>query len=582
MLEQTRFGSPGGPEARWRRLDPWLIAAFLAPVVLLPLLAGERIGEPVADDFDFLLHVLLTGQWSWFDGCGANNYWRPLGRQAYYATFAPWMLHGPLVVALVQLGCLCLTAILLYRSFVPALGRGAAFAVSTGPWMMESSRLLVAWPACFQDVGALLFVSLALHEAVMSRRWSFLAAGLAALLCKEVAAIALIAMVACPAVRFNAENQRRLWLVSSALLVSAWVALYGWVTLRASLALQVAATPLSSTDWARGMWLVPWWSFKAIWSMPPSGGPQDVLLVVGLIALTPWPRVRDVFRSEGLRLQAWWRWGFLWSIPLVLALIPFYPGWGPYRMAFAGFGLLTAAVVTLRAIHPHAVPAFLALRLGLLLLAPKPVHEIASTPPFRGASIDIPRLSRLQRLVPMVRAAIQSRYPTLPHGATVVWEGFPTMVEYAFGSGRALCVWYRDTTLRWVPISRWMTNTSSPAAVIVEFQDLQNHEVALVESDAMRAMLQANDDLNLSRETESLTWLARAESLQADTSATLFRRSIAGKRAYALASLSFKAGRYVEARSHLHDLLAIYPGDVPGNRMLSALKDTLAHHIELR
>ena len=582
MLEQTRFGSQSGLEVRRKRLDPWLIAAFLAPVVLLPLLAGERIGEPVADDFDFLYHVLLTGQWSWFDGCGANNYWRPLGRQAYYATFAPWMLHGPLVVALVQLGCLCLTAILLYRSFVPALGRGAAFAISTGPWMMESSRLLVAWPACFQDVGALLFVSLALHEAVMSRRWSFLAAGLAALLCKEVAAIALIAIVACPAVRFNTENQRRLWLVSTALLVSAWVALYGWVTLRASLVLQVAATSLSFTDWARGIWLVPWWSFKAIWSMSPSGGPQDVLLVVGLIALTPWPRVRDVFRSEGLRLQAWWTWGFLWSIPLVLALIPFYPGWGPYRMAFAGFGLLTAAVVTLRALHHHAVPTFLALRLGLLLLAPKPVHEIASTPPFRGASIDIPRLSRLQRFVPKVRAAIQSRYPTLPPGATVVWEGFPTMVEYAFGSGRALCVWYRDTTLRWVPISRWMTNTSSPAAVIVEFQHLQNHEVALVEPDAMRAMLQANNDLNLGREAESLTWLARAESLQADTSATLFRRSIAGKRAYALASLSFKAGRYVEARSHLNDLLAIYPGDVPGNRMLTALKDTLAYHIELR
>jgi hypothetical protein len=64
-----------------------------------------------------------------------------------------------------------------------------------------------------------------------------------------------------------------------------------------------------------------------------------------------------------------------------------------------------------------------------------------------------------------------------------------------------------------------------------------------------------------------------ASSMHASTS---FRRSIAGKRAYALASLSFKAGRYAEARSHLHELLATYPGDVPGHRMLSALEETLA------
>src|SRR5437867_61722 len=102
MLEQTRFGSQRGLEVRSRRPDPWLIAALLAPLVLLPLLAAERIGEPVADDFDFLNQVLLTGPWSWFDGGGANNYWRPLGRQAYYATFAPWMLHRPLAVGIVQ------------------------------------------------------------------------------------------------------------------------------------------------------------------------------------------------------------------------------------------------------------------------------------------------------------------------------------------------------------------------------------------------------------------------------------------------------------------------------------------------
>ena len=52
MPQQSRFDSPGSLDARSRWLDPWLIAALLAPLVLLPMLAGERIGEPVADDFD--------------------------------------------------------------------------------------------------------------------------------------------------------------------------------------------------------------------------------------------------------------------------------------------------------------------------------------------------------------------------------------------------------------------------------------------------------------------------------------------------------------------------------------------------
>ena len=80
-------------------------------------------------------------------------------------------------------------------------------------------------------------------------------------------------------------------------------------------------------------------------------------------------------------------------------------------------------------------------------MAPRPVHQIALDPPDQGASSDVPRLSRLQRLVWEVRDKIQSRYPKLPHGAGVVWENFPAMTEYAFGSRLALCTSRSHTPL---------------------------------------------------------------------------------------------------------------------------------------
>jgi hypothetical protein len=550
--------------------DPWLIGVLLAPLILLTLLIGERLGEPVADDYDYLHYTVVGESWSWFDGSGANLYWRPLARQAYYAVLAPWMLHRPLAVALVQMGCLCVAAALLYRSFRPALGSVGAFAVSTAPWMMESSRLLIVWPSCFQDLGALLFVSLALHEAVAKRLWTFLGAGLAALLCKEVAAIALLTIVACPVVHLANGRRRRTWVISVGLLTVAWSVLYLWVHARASLGLPGAPGTLS--DWLRGIALVPWWSFKAIWSLPPAAGPFDVLVVLGLFLLMPWSRVSAVLRSHELR--SWWRWGLLWSVPLTLTLVLLYPGWCPYRFPFVSLGILAATMAALKALHRHALPAFLLVRFALLVTSPGPVRDVAIEAPSRGASIDVPQLSRLQLFVAEVRDRIRSRYPSLPPGSAVVYENFPTMVGHAFGSRPALHVWYRDTTLRWLSIREWMANPRLTAATIVEYQAAENRAgVALVEPRAMRALLRATEALNSGKESESLLWLSRAESLQVDTTARVFRNSIAGKRAYALARLSFSQARYDEARAHLLAVLALYPGDVPSRRMLEHIEE---------
>lgn len=558
--------TPGG----WR--DPWLVAALLAPLVLLAFLAGQPLGEPVADDYDYLHHVLLSGSWSWFDGCGSSLYWRPLARQAWYAALAPAMLHQPVAVALVQVGCLCLAAALLYRAFRPALGPVAAFAVSTAPWMMESSRLLIAWPTCFQDLGALLFVSLALHEAVAGRRRSFLAAGLAALLCKEVAAVALASIVFCPAVRWGDAMRRRGFAAATGLLILGWAAVYGWVHAHAAL-LVPGGAPGSALDWTRAIAQVPWWSFKALWSRPPASGPDDILLVLGVLALVPWSRVRAAFDEHGAELRAWWVWGALWSAPLLLTLLPFHPGWAPYRIAFVGFGLLVATVATLRRLHPRAVPLFVLLRLSLLAIAPAPMRGVSMEPPRRGASIDVPQLSRLQHFVRDVRRELSAHHPTLAPGMAVVWENFPAMTEYGFGARPALQVWYRDTTLRWLPIRQWMLEPDRPTATIVEYQPDHAPPIARIEPDAMRALLDATAALAAGRDAEALHALARAESLQRDTSAVVFRHSIAGKRAYATARMRLAEGRYEEARAALRAVLALFPGDVPSRRLLATIDE---------
>src|SRR5689334_4175733 len=78
--------------------DPWAWGSMFAVVPALIHAAGTPLGEPFADDFLFLHRALLSGRSSWMDGGGADVYWRPLARQAYYGALGPLMLSQPAVV----------------------------------------------------------------------------------------------------------------------------------------------------------------------------------------------------------------------------------------------------------------------------------------------------------------------------------------------------------------------------------------------------------------------------------------------------------------------------------------------------
>src|SRR5438093_302598 len=69
--------------------DPWLWAGLLSVLLVFVRSLGAPLGEPVADDFDHLYHVLFTSHGSWFDGGGSQSFWRPLAYQGYYG-----LLHG--------------------------------------------------------------------------------------------------------------------------------------------------------------------------------------------------------------------------------------------------------------------------------------------------------------------------------------------------------------------------------------------------------------------------------------------------------------------------------------------------------
>ncbi len=175
--------SPAPPLAR----DPWAWASGLAVALPLAHAWGAPLGEPVAEDFDFLHHVLFSPSHGLLDGGGSKSFWRPVAQQLYYQGLGGLMLSHPGAVAALHTLLLGLATLLLYRALRRVWpGPWAALAASF-PLLSESSRQLIAWPGHSADLGVWLFTAIAVHEPSRERLWTMLAALLAALLSKEVA-----------------------------------------------------------------------------------------------------------------------------------------------------------------------------------------------------------------------------------------------------------------------------------------------------------------------------------------------------------------------------------------------------------
>jgi len=522
--------------------DPW---AWVSALAVLPLVAhawGAPLGEPVAEDFDFLTHALFSPH-TLLDGGCSSAFWRPVAHQLYYESLGGLIISHPGWIAALHVTLLALASLLLYRAFRGTVSGPAAAAIATFPLLSESTRTLISWPSHFVDLGLWLFTAIAFHETAARRLWTALVALLAALLCKEVAVVTALLLPWIPGIGPRGRGERLRWSAATLALAGVWAGAYLSVRHHAHLALphhlessaQLAATPiLTRLTWATGN------SLRALFSLPAVaiGRSMPILAsavaLLGIAAFVALQRRRSPRVKESLRLGAW---GLAWFLAASATLASIYPIWAPNRSGYGALGFGAFAVALTEAVHPILLGALVALRLTSFALAPGPPTDIENRAPQAGAFMDFERLVRLQRLMRATRLALEHRYPTLPHGAQVGQHYLPRMAEYAFGGPHALQTWYRDSTLRWVRYADFVAHTEMPLVTIAQFQSGHKPEMALVEPEAMREFLRAYECIQRFKYDSSLVHVERADSIQVDRNAKVFKGEIEGQRAIALVGL---------------------------------------------
>jgi tetratricopeptide (TPR) repeat protein len=343
---------------------------------------------------------------------------------------------------------------------------------------------------------------------------------------------------------------------------------------------------------------------RAIWSLSLVPDPRDLvaegaMLTIALAAVVAFAR-GGVARARLRAALPWLAWGTAWFLLASAAVSTIFPHWLPNRSQFGSVGLGIAAVAMLEAAHPALVAALVAVRLVLLAMSPGPAAVVAEVAPRSGAFVDFARLTRLQRLMRDTRSVLQRRHPTLPLGATVVWHYFPHEAQYAFGGDRALRAWYRDSTLRWVSFSDW-SHAPDDGIAIVEFQADRPRQAALVDPDAMRALLLASELIRRAQWDSARQALDRAQAAQPDSDAAVFVGNVLSKRAlchlnlgapaaaehdaitalriwpknpdsrYVLGKVRFRERRLDEAEAQIDTLLTQFPGD----HGAAALRDSI-------
>ena len=505
---------------------------------------GAPLGEPAAEDFDFLHRALLERNHSLLDGGGSQAFWRPLSHQVYYILLGPLILSHPRVVAAIHLGLLGLASLLLYRTLRPAWPAQAAAAAAVFPLLADSTRTIITWPTHSVDVGPSLFSALALHEASRRRMATSLGALLMALLCKEVSVIIALLLPWVPRAEPVELRARMRWAAAAGAVVAAWGVVYLVVRRNAGLELPhglehdpgLLATPLH----VRLIWAA-WNSLRAVFSLALTPGPWDAAVVTALAVLVA---LAAVAIGTSSRARARWRlaapwslWGMGWALAASATLATIYPLWAPARSLFGSIGLGFALAGALHAAHPVLPAALIAVKLAAFGLAPGPPQEIAALPEERGAFTDFVKVARLQRLMVETRETLRGRYPRLTPRATIGQLNMPRAASYAYGGSKALQVWYRDTTLRWVTFEEFSEHPELPLTTVVQFQSGLPPQVALVETEALRGWRRAYSLMGRGEFPAALEAIDRADTLQTDRGARTFIANLAGMRAICLTTL---------------------------------------------
>lgn len=536
--------------------DPWAWVVLLGVLPLVLRSLGAPLGEPIADDFDYLYRALLTHERGFFDGFGSILYWRPVGRQVYYLLLSPLIVAAPWIVPTLHAVLLGLAGLLIYRALRSQWSGPAAAVAATFPMLAESTRMLLAWSSHFQDLGAILFAAVALHETARRRLGTALLAMLASLLCKELAAPVALLLPWLPAAPLSRRERLR-WSAAMAVLVLAWAAVYLVVARSAGLTTHhryVSESANAIPIVARYAWAV-WQSLRAAFSLAANPGPRDGMVGIALGAAAVFAIARFALvpqaRRKMMSALGWFGWGLAWFLLAAVTMVEVYPDWAPYRSVFGAVGLGIAIAALAAAAHPWLPALVVALRVAALGLSPGPPRDVHIAPEESGAVFDFSRLVRLERIVSETRHLLQRELPTLAPGSAVVIENLPRQAEYAYAGSRALRVWYRDTTLRLVRIGEFQRDPGMRAATVIEYTLEPGRPLALVDPAAMRSILAALAHASGGRWHAALAEVDRADSLQPHERARVFEGTLASTRSVAAMSLGDSATAQRLARRSL-------------------------------
>lgn len=552
-------------------VDPWLWAALALVLLVVARSWGAAFGEPVADDFDHLRYTLLGHGGSWLDGGGSASFWRPLAYQGYYGLLHGVIMEHPAWISALHVGMLALATVLLFDLARERASGPVAFAVAGFPLLLEAVRALILVPVHIVDLGLFFASVVAWWCAARGWLWPALIALAAALLCKETA-VATALMLPWLA-RVDGRHGRRVWLAACGFVLAGWAAAYLMVRHRLALELphglesQLGPAILWSPE--RYTWAIAG-TLRALMSLPMRAEPREAWVLIAALLVLGFAVVR--FAVDG-GARARWRAvrgpvlaGLAWFGLASGTLLTVYPVWSPERVVYASLGLGLSLALTLAAANAWLPLALVALRVLTFALAPGAPATITRSAPERGAFVDFERLARLQWLMREARTTLRREFPVLPRGANVAMLHPPFMADYAAGD-RALQVWYRDTTLRWVRWDQMEKTGARGLAGAMEFQEDERPPFRRVEPEALRLLFVAGDLDRAEHWQAALDTLARADAQQPDRAATHFVGRVHGLQAWCLGA----TGHLVEAESLARASLAISPENADGHLTLAAL-----------
>jgi hypothetical protein len=505
----------------FRLTEPqWLALGGLAILALWWSCRGALFGVPAADDYDFLYWQRFH-PFTLLDSMGAPYYWRPVGRQLYFALVGPILFRAPWLVSVLHAALLLATSWFVYRIAKRAFGPGVSVAIAVTALLAEPTRSLFVWPTAAQYVLAMLGSAIAIHEGLAGRWWTGFLAALFAVLSHGAASIVLYALPLIAWFQTKSLRQALIWVAGSIAVGAIWIG--GHILGRAHGTHFFAGGTLDTTLPARLLRAIQLTvtAHLGLEDARPGFGPVLWVAYGLLFAAAAFFYFADVGARHRLRRSWPWLVGpGLWYVVGVIPLALLFPDWSSWRIGVACLGFAFVAIGLLALARPWLVAVFIAVQAMALVVALPAPNRIIKNTPNTTSRIGFVRLVRLQRVVDGARRALFADYPTLKKGADVAYWSRVAMTEVGFEREKAIRVWYGDSTITW----RWLWEGAQPQLhpdVAMTFEAAGTRPTVVLSAQTMDLVRKATDAFIHKRFPEADSLLQLVEPSQNPSSVEL-------------------------------------------------------------